>query len=411
MTHPSEELLIQHAYGLTDLGDHLRECRACARDVEAILSAATGVSSSSLPDQIHDLESTIREERSAAMELLEATPDDRLDDVIDDDRLFTDGGIAVLIGRLATLRRHDPMSAMGLINRVREQSDVLPDDLRAEILRESASTCRVLGAYESAREMLNMAEDIAEDLAVSDYALARIWYERARVAIDAQEPGGSTWAERAAETFLRFGDDLRHQRSRYLTAVARYNDRDYAGTVAALEILLPLLEEAGDAETEALSWSMIGHACVKEDWLDEAESAFRRALELFDRLDWPLETLRARWGIARALLKKGDAEAAASIAEETRAEFRDHGLIEESSLVALDLAEALLIVGEEGRAADLCRDVVNTLSGQLASPDEQRALAYLRESTLTPATIHVVSTFLHDYREDPRAEFAPASVQ
>lgn len=409
MTHPPEELLVQHAFGLADLGDHLDVCASCANDVKSIISASASVPGSPAPDDLLALEATVQAGRSAAKELLDGTSDGRLIDAVEDERILTAGGLEVLFERLTRLRRRDPLNAMAIINRARELSHRAPAELQVDVLRESATTCRVLAAYDSARNHLAAAEELAERLPVSDFALARIWFERARIAIDAQDADGAHWAEQAAEVFLRFGDEGRHLRARYLMAVALYNERDYAGTIRALRDLVPSLESAGDLETLALSWSMIGHASAKDDHLDDALEAFQRALPRLEDLGWPIESARAQWGIARVLLKRGNASEAVALEERVRAAFTEHGLVEESCLVRLDLAEALILLGEDRRAEELCLDVVGTLSGRLSSPDEQRALAYLREVALTPSRIHVVSSFLQEAREHPTAVFTPPS--
>ncbi len=218
-----------------------------------------------------------------------------------------------LIEAIPSARRGDPVEALEIAEELANFLETAPaaslalaEEMRVDVLREVAACARVLGQYDRALDRLREAEMLAQKLPSGDYLLARVWYERAGIEISREGSATREWAGRAADAFLRYGDTRRHNRSRYLVAISHSNDRNFRRAIAELETLLPDLEADGDVETQAAAWSALGQALSKEGHLDRSSDAFTRSLQLYQSLDSPSESLRARWALARADMKKSN---------------------------------------------------------------------------------------------------------
>lgn len=420
MSHPPVEILVQHAFGLgTAEAEHIVFCAECSQEVEELAALKSGRKSLDLPEELADLTSRFEEERSSAHELLRGlSPDQVRESLLAERELETAGGFQALIEAIPSIRRSDPARALTIAQEliVNLETGIVPaepalrDELHADALREAAACARVLGRYDQAVELLGAAEDLAQGIPTGDHLLARIWYERAGIEVSREGPSTREWAMKAAEAFARFGDNRRHNRSRYLAAASWYNDRDYREVIVGTTALLPLLRDDEDMETVACALAMLGQALTKENFPSSAAEAFTEAISLFRTLGLPIDAHRARWGHARTRMKLGHVDDAVRELTELRSLFENLDLAEEASLVGLDLTEGLLLLDSAEDARAICLESVSVLGERFAGREQQRALAYLRELSmgeLKAEEIHVVSSYLFDSLTDADSPFHP----
>ncbi len=419
MNHPPVELLIQHALGMsTAEATHIEDCVECAGEVEEFAAIGKSAPRISAPVDLVELAATFDEEKASTQEMLKNASAREIVRALYSRPAA--GSVQALIEAIPAARRADPVEAIQIAEELATFLETRPaaalplaEEMRIDTLREVAACARVLGQYDLALERLRDAETIARNLPAGDYLLARVWYERAGIEVSREGSAAREWAGRAADAFLRYGDTRRHNRSRYLVAISHSNDRNFRRAIAELETLLPDLDADGDVETRAAAWSALGQALSKEGHLDRSSDAFTRSLQLYQSLDSPSESLRARWALARADMKKSNIREARLELEQLQGSFRQLGLDEEASLAGLDLCECLLIEGEAATAAHACREALEILQDRFAGREQLRAIAYLREISLQQLDarkVNYVSTFLESSADDGTLVFSRPSL-
>lgn len=406
MTHPPEELLIQHVLGLESQSDHLDHCARCLEVVEELRAGMQTASPAPMPSSLSRFASSLEDDAEKAKEII-AEIDEEGSALLDHDVFWTEGGMIAASEWVVRLSRSEPSRAMALSNALLGRREEASEELQVELFRVAAVCARTLGAYVTARAHLDRAESLAENLPVSDYALARIWYQRALVASNTKSEEPLTlWAGKAAEVFERFGDEVMATRCRYVITSAQYLARNYG---SALHTADQILETARthDPQTRGATLMMRGWAGVYLDEFQIARDSFSEAKEVFESLEFPIEISRADWGEGLGLLRLGEMDEARDRFERALQSFSSMGLVEEASLIRLDLAELNLIEKRPEEARALVRKAIAGLNGILTTEDAQRALAYLREAALTAESLGAVNLWLHQHVENPG--LAPAS--
>ena len=421
MNHPSQDLLIQLAAGVeTDIGEHVEECDLCSRKVGEISALISGHDREH-PGQSDSPRATERDAAHQTISKLQAVSDQNLRERLMSAReLRTPGGIDELLDWLPGVRWSRPERALIAANVVVDLLDELPGDspnllaqLRVGALRELASALRALGRYDQALEVLREAETHAETLPISELELARIQYERGRTHLELGEcEEARLWASKATDGFRRFGDQRRVNRAAYMIAASYFNEGNMdASAEAFLKVLA--LAEGGDETTTACTRSALGHVYVRTGRASEAVPLFRKAIATYRERGMFVDVLKSEWGLARVLIAESDYERAIETLRGLARQFQDLKLIEEASLVRLDLYEALLIVERLDEAEAEVRSSLDVLSGRFSRREQQRAVAYLREVVELreprPEWVREVSDFLDLSRANPQLTFeAPA---
>lgn len=416
MTHPPVEILIQHTLGMTDVAEsgHIVDCGVCGEEIERLGVTFAGAASRVFPHDLARYEASLCSERAEGRALVGLSADELEIALARGTRGM--GAIREVLESVPALRRRDPEEAMRVVSvllattgRAEQEPDL---ELRADILRESACSARVLGRYGESEQRLDEAERLASALSTpgSEFLLGRIWYERAALAMNDQrkvEP----WAEKAAEVFLRYGDAKRLNRTRYLLAAAAVNEGRYRDAIDRLDDVLRQAETGQDRSLRAMCSSLLGQALTREDRLAEARDAFRSAADGFEMLGLEVDRFRARWAMARVDVKLGAWDLAWSKLREVREQFHALHLLEEYGLAGLDLAELMLLLDEDGEARELCLESMTILNERFGGREQQRALAYLRELTerqeIAAESLQHVTEFLHDVARQPGLAFTP----
>ncbi|MBW3672309.1 MAG: tetratricopeptide repeat protein, partial [Acidobacteria bacterium] len=251
---------------------------------------------------------------------------------------------------------------------------------------------------------------LVDELPISELEVARVWYERGRIHLELGECSEARrWAKKAAEGFECFGDQRRKNRSMYMVAGSYFNEGSMRAAADAFLALLDVFEDDHDEVSVACVSSALGHIFVREGRTSEALAMFRRAISIFRNRGMSVDAMRAEWGLARILIAENDFEAAVEKLRKLIQQFLSLKLVEEASLVRLDLYEALLLLDRRNEAEAEVRESLSVLSGRFSQREQQRALAYLREiSELRqprPEWVREVSDFLDLSRLNPGLEF------
>jgi hypothetical protein len=116
--------------------------------------------------------------------------------------------------------------------------------------------------------------------------------------------------------------------------------------------------------------------------------------------------MTAEWGVAKVLLQSGKQGEAIRRLRDTAAEYETRGMVTDAALVGLDIADALLALGNVQQIVELAGRLFLAFTNAGMLTGALTAIAYLKEAaaagTLTPDGVQAVRSFL------PRAERQPA---
>lgn len=304
-----------------------------------------------------------------------------------------------------------------------EFAEVLPLDaytgdsvfqLRGSCWKEQANALRYLGRFKEALKALDRAEICYSHAAASQFNLATVAYVRATVLCEIQRTNEAlTLAKSSADIFLAHGDVQRYAHARMLEASVYGEQRDHVRARDTFMGLLKPLKAAGDVATLARVFNNIGHTLVQMNDLDTAGTYFLQAMLLYQETGNVVGKVKSRWGLGRILVTSGRFDEGISRLRETRSEFEALAMRSDAGLVSLDLAEALLAIGERGEISQICGSLVEQFSSQGMNANAMKALAYLREAvaeeSVTPYMVRHVREFLEDLPKQPARPFMPPS--
>lgn len=319
----------------------------------------------------------------------------------------TAGIVRQLLDRMRTERTKSPARALELTSlavdianevSLTEYSCDFVISMRADAWRDHAFVLQLLGRFPEAIAAVNEAERLLLETAVPDYGLARIKLVRANILMWDKRPEAATLAGEAAKTFLEFGDRTKYASAR-ITQAAMLHE---AGAIReALEIwesiknerCLDELSRISVINNLGLSYREIG---------DTAKSVEHITLAIaeLEILGMTAEATRARWALATTLVSAGKFTAAIPLFESAWKDFEALEMESDAALVALELAETLLVVGEPARVPQICRTLLDRFTRAGMTSRAITALSYLREvvaiGKAQPPVIRQVREFLRE---------------
>jgi hypothetical protein len=129
-------------------------------------------------------------------------------------------------------------------------------------------------------------------------------------------------------------------------------------------------------------------------------------------LGMEVEQTRSRWQLGQALVAAGKLHDAVPILRQTWREFDAFDMTADAALVALNLSEALLVLGEPAEVPAICREIVARFTRAGMMSRAMTALSFLREAIAlgeaTPSLIRHVYAFLRKL-PDERPRLHPPS--
>jgi tetratricopeptide (TPR) repeat protein len=145
--------------------------------------------------------------------------------------------------------------------------------------------------------------------------------------------------------------------------------------------------------------------------LGEASEFALVALRIFEDLDQTLLILRPRLMIARISLSAGNFREAVRALREVVSGFESKGALDDAADARLDLAEALLMLGELDEVEAICTELVLFYRQQNIITNALTAASFLNETakarSIKRRDIRLVRSYLKDLRQDPLLAFVP----
>jgi tetratricopeptide (TPR) repeat protein len=284
--------------------------------------------------------------------------------------------------------------------------------LRAQAFRDHAYVLSFMGRYPEALEFTDRSKRLFDQVPLPEYDLARLALVKASILrwIDRVDEAVSL-IRAAGDTFLRFGD-----RSRYV--VARQTEASTLYVKGNVEEALGIWKEveAADLATDEQSSVRLAHniaLCYSDlGRPEEASQYIQRCVVEYEMLGIETERTRSRWLLGHALVACHRYQDALPILRQTWREFEQLDLIGDAGLVALELAETLLLLEQSDEVPAICRDVIGQFTRAGMASRALTALSFLREAVAmgqaSPSLVQHVSNFLrHLPAEQPRLFVPP----
>jgi tetratricopeptide (TPR) repeat protein len=278
--------------------------------------------------------------------------------------------------------------------------------LRVDALTELGCALIRLGKLSKAEEVLVAAERSLDAAGQNDlYAKALLWYSRAVVARDLRRfDEALELSEKAAAIFQEI-DARMLSATMFMTAAVLFAKRRFAEAAEKMEALLASGHLDAERDMRAMALHNAGAMHLRAGHNEAALLRLSEAAAMFEELGQKTWRATSDWWLALLLTRFGAYEEAAEALETAQAELRRLGLSNEAALAALDLAEALLLIGEKHRAAEVCKEVVLVFTAADMQREANRAVAYIREAiesgAATPQEVREVRFFLEDLPNRP----------
>lgn len=333
--------------------------------------------------------------------------------------VYTGGVVKQLLERMRTYVESSPANALQVTALAIEVANALevsayPCDyvikLRAQALRDHAFVLSFMGRYPEALEYAERSRRLFAQAPLPEYDLARLALVQASIlrCIDRGDEAIQL-AHNAAETFRRFGDIPRHINARITEAAMIYDSGNAEG---ALQIYLSLEQDpAVDDIGRVRLTHNIGAAYADLCQPEKAIEYLQRCIPVYEMLGMDTERARARWMLSHSLLSAGRTREAIPLLRMTWREFEILDLIADAGLAALELAEALLTVGQPEEVPAICRDLIAQFTRAGMTSRSITALSFLREAVAVGHASTSLVKHVHDFLRELPAEqprlFAP----
>jgi tetratricopeptide (TPR) repeat protein len=337
------------------------------------------------------------------------------------EKAYTAGMVKELLDRVRpTMDKESPANALQVTAMAIEIANALDIvsyacdyvvKLRANAFRDHAYILSFMGRHLEALEFTERAKRLYDQVPLPEYDVARLALVKASILRSVDRPQEAiALAREAAETFLRFGDRTRYLSARTWEAAAVYQ----TGAVAeALEIWLSI-EREPDVESVARVQLLhnIGTSYATLNQPEQAVEHLQRAVAEYEVLGMETERTRSRWQLGQALVAASKVRDAVPLLRQTWREFDAFDMTADAALVALNLSEALLILGEPAEVPAICREIVARFTRAGMTSRAMTALSFLREAIAlgeaTPSLIRHVYAFLQKL-PDERPRLHPPS--
>lgn len=314
----------------------------------------------------------------------------------------------------------DALEIAGLATDVADHLDTSSADpdmvtrLRGSAWRERAYMLFCIGDCRRALSAVHRAEDEFLRCEVADYDLARLGIVKTLVLrlLERVDEAASAAATSAA-TFHQFHDTERMASARLAEVQVMFSRGDYASADEVLAGLDRMLAHSAFAETHA---RVLGNRayCARQMGKPELVMQFcDAAASILETLDIPVEVVRVRWNAALMLGEAGRLTDAYERLSAIMGDMERLGMISESALNALSLAELLLAENRFSEVEELCRTAMQAFErGGLGYTGRAlTALAYIQEAarqrTANQTLVRNVREYLRELPSSPNRLFAP----
>jgi len=267
--------------------------------------------------------------------------------------------------------------------------------IRGQALRRKAFVLSYLGRLREAEQVADNAEHYLKQIPVAPIELARLDLVRSNIAENmGKYPEAIAAARRAGVSFLQFGERDSWLKAIDFEAGALFSSHDYRGALQvwrSKDQYLHLLSEEG----RAAHLHNLGLCAAEAGEFNEAARSYALAAEAFDRLGLPANRVKCRASLGAALHNASRHDEAITLLGQVWEELDALGMEGDGTLIALLLAESLLIVGRTGEVPKIARQLIERCNRAGMTAGAMTALAFLRE---TVATGHVTASLVRHIR-------------
>lgn len=431
MVHYDDEALFQYAEGTspiaTEIESHVAGCERCSQElgshreiVEALQSDDVWNEPAAAPRQfvvdVTEFADRAKAEDASASRVCDevlsgpaAWWPQRMRQAGD---ILTAGMVRELLERMRGFLTTNPANALQVTALAIEISNALPVTeypcdyvvkLRAQAYRDHAYVLSFMGRYPEALEYSDRSRRLFEQVPLPEYDLARLAQVRATIlrGIDRVDEAVAL-AREAAETFRRFGDEARYANARVIEAAMVFERREYAAALETFRILedhpaLDTTTRIGVIHNMAVCYREMGQ-------LDKAAEQLSRCVTEYEMTGTVTERTRSRRALAQTLVKAGRYPDAIPVLRQTWREFEELDLIADGGLVALELAEALLLSGQAAEVPAICRNIVARFTRAGMTSRAITALSFLREAVALGQANPSLVRHVHDFLRELPAE-------
>lgn len=220
-------------------------------------------------------------------------------------------------------------------------------------------------------------------------------------------------ANDSASTFLQFDDLERTSAARLTQVQLLFSRSDYESADAVLADLDRRLQASTLAETHARVLGNRGYCLSQLGEYAKALRYYKMSQAIFETLEIPVEVVRVRWNVALTLGQSGRLQDAFERLTEIMTDMERLGLVSESALNALCLAELLLAEDRYQEVESLCRTAMQAFEGAGLGYTTRAltALAYIHEAAqkriASQTLVRSVREYIRELPSKPHLLFAP----
>jgi tetratricopeptide (TPR) repeat protein len=282
---------------------------------------------------------------------------------------------------------------------------------------ERANAFRQLGRYSAALPLLSDAERLFAGVPTCTHDLGRTWHARGSILFKMDGLDEALHALRlAVNIFAALDDQRRIARVQFVEGNVLFEQRRVEDARALWLSILPTFEAGRDRHSLAslllnLGWCDLdrGDPAAARQWL-------HRAHERFGQLRSRADLARTSWALALTEARHGDREAGLRALRRSRDDLEAVALLTEAGMVALDIAEVLLLDAKNAaEAARLCRALPAFFEHAGAKKEMLKALAYLWEAAnarrATPELVQRIRMEIKHADRDANYRFDAERVQ
>ena len=353
-----------------------------------------------------------REEAAGVVDrLLRETPRAEWPRLVERAALRNSGALERLSERITECVDRDPQEALELSAlattiaetlRFGDYPPVVHAQIRANAWKDRAHTLQYLGRYGEAMQAIERGESILAPFATAAHDRAILLFVKALILQRLDDFDASAeMLDRCRAVFFDHGDTKRYLSCGVLRGNLLYRMERYAEARESYAMLL----DVADPETRARLQNNLALCAIELGDLAGADVHIQEASRGFREVDRDVEGIRVEAVAGRLLLARGFAVKSMEVLTVARAQFREYGLIEESGLCALGMAEALLALGRHDDAEAITASVAREFEAAKLNHRSIEAVERLRgeiEAKLaTVQRVQAISAFVEALRSDP----------
>jgi tetratricopeptide (TPR) repeat protein len=283
--------------------------------------------------------------------------------------------------------------------------------VRGQAWREHAFLLYYVGRLPEALAAVERADDLLRQLRYAHNELGRAQLVRAAILKETERPNGAlAIAVAAADTFRRHGDRRLWAKARIFVIAILIEEKRLGEALAAWREV----EDDGEVKQGSDYRFMLQEigACYRmlRDY-EQASHYLRLAIAEHRKHNAHVEVARTEWSLAVTLVESGRAGEAIPTLRGIWREFADRGVEIDAALVALELAEALLLTNQPDEVPHICRTLLDRFTRNSMTSRAITALSYLREAVAmqraSVALVRDVHDFIRDAAKNPTRTYVP----